>query len=472
MKTMNCKTVRQFLLSVTAAGVGVLFGVLGAATDSLAQNTQTEQASHSAAKASSKGELKNLSFDELLQMAVADNPGIDIAQARMDQAVELSNQNRSYRYPKIEVSAALGPEHNDPAPTSETGHALTAGRNLKLNVTKLLYDGGTSRSEYYRSQHLESAAQAEARIVVEDLYRELARYYIDYWRYSVDVKQADQFVATMQNLVNKLDIMYRNGGASKLEADFARARLASARGASSSATATLNNAFSELEYLAQGLESFTPGAPDTFSELKLLPLTQYMEQGATVNSGFVTNRLNVEATRLRVLAQKGRFKPTLDFELSGSMIDEEGGPSQQRGKVAAKILMSYTLYSGGERRGGVRRAEAQLRELQAERVQIERDVYRAIDQSYNSITAARLTLDAVIDEISANQELQRLNRKNLSLGTINIIELIDVEERLFNARLRKNEVVATMHQEYIDLIISAGFTEQLLKGSVPAHFSE
>lgn len=406
--------------------------------------------------------LSDLTFEEMLRLVMADNPVIDIADARIDQATQQSFQNRSYRFPKIEVSGAAGPEHNDPVPSEESGKALTAGRNLKLNVTQLLYDGGISRSEYQRSLRLENAAKAEAQIVAEELFMDVAVNYIDYWRYQVELSEAEEFVATMQKLVGDLDKMYQGGAASKLEVDFAKARLASARGLASGATASLNNAFSELEYLLPGLQKFEASAPETFNTIDLLPLSEYLEHGAVSNSGFLTNGYSIEATQLRVKAQKGQFKPTLDFELSGSIIDDEGGPSVQRDKVAAKLLLSYTLYNGGVRRGGVRRAEAQLRELQAERIQLERDVFRAIDQAYNGISAARITLDALMDEVASNEELQRLNRQNLALGTINIIELIDVEERLFNARARKNEIVASMHQQYLDLAISAGYTSELM----------
>ncbi len=408
-----------------------------------------------------------LGFESMLEKAMADNPDVDMADARIDQASELSRQNGSYRYPKIEMSGTLGPEHNNPAPSSEEGRATTNGRNLKLTVSKLLFDGGTSRSEYQRSKTLEDAAQAEASIVVEELFLDVVQYYIDYWRYQYELAQAEDFVATMEKLVSDLDAMYRAGAASKLEVDFARARLASAQGVESSATASLNNAFSELEYLAPGLQPFIAISPEVFSEIRLRPLAEYIENGAQVNSGFVTNRLSREATQLRVDSQKGRYLPSLDFELTGSMIDDEGGPSERRDKAAAKLLLNYTLYSGGERKGAVRRAKAQLRELEAELVQLERDVFRAIDQAYNHITTSRLTLDAVVAEIAANQELQRLNRKNLDLGTINIIELIDVEERLFSANSRKAEVVAGMYQEYLDLMISAGFTPDVLKRFMP-----
>lgn len=76
----------------------------------------------------------------------------------------------------------LGPEHNNPAPSSEEGRATTNGPDLKLTVRKLLFDGGASRLEYQRSKTLESAVQAEASIVVEELFLDVIQYYIDYWR--------------------------------------------------------------------------------------------------------------------------------------------------------------------------------------------------------------------------------------------------------------------------------------------------
>ena len=402
-------------------------------------------------------------FSDLIREAVLESPDFAIADARIDQAQNSARQTGSYRFPRIDVTAGIGPEHNDPAPTSDTGHSLTYGRNLKVAVAKLIFDGGTSKSEFERSLTLTDAAYAEARIVVEELFLEVVSFYIDYWRYQKEVEQADDFIENMESLYSDLNEMYNAGAASKIEVDFARARLASARGVSSSALSALNNTFSELEYIVQGLLPFDATAPEIFTTLDLLPLSEYIDHGAINNSGFLFNSLNSDATKLRVKSQRGRFYPTIDLELSGSLIDDEGGPSELRGKAAAKVLLNYTLYSGGERRGSVDRAKAQLDELQAERAQLERDVYRSIDQSYNSIQASLLTLQAVEDEIEANRELQRLNRKNLNSGTVNIIELIDVEERLFNANARRNEVVATTYQAYYELLLTSGYTEDLLE---------
>lgn len=407
-------------------------------------------------------DLPTLRFSDMLALSLVDNPGIIMAEERVIQAREQYNQVGAFRYPSVAMTGTVGPEYNDPVASEESGVATTVGKNVKLTVTQQLYDGGAARSNFNRSQRLINAAEAESQIELESLLLEIVVSYVDYWRFQVELSQAEKFVTVMNELVEDLNSMFKAGATSKLEVDFARARVASARGAESEAAASRNNAFSELEYLVPGLSKFTANSPEKFSDFILLSLEDYLEKGALTNSGFMINQMNTEATELKVRAAKGTFRPTVNMEISGSYIDDEGQPSEPRIKAAAKFLINYTLYNGGERRAAVRRAQAQLRELQSERLQLEREVFREIDQSFNNITASRLALDAVNDEIIANEELQRLNRQNLALGTVNIMELIDVEERLFNASSRKYEVIATMYQEYFSLLVSAGFTQELL----------
>lgn len=401
---------------------------------------------------------QNLKFSDMLALALIDNPGIVMAAERVKQAVEQSNQIGAYRYPTVELISTVGPERND----QEAGRSDTIGKNVKLTITQQLYDGGTAKSSLERSDKLLSAAEAESQIELETLLLEIVINYIDYWRYQTDLIEAENFVTVMTDLVDKLDSMFKAGATSKLEVDFAKARVASARGARSEASASMNNAFSELEYLVPGLSRFTANSPEEFSDFILLSLEEYLEKGAASNSAFVTNQMNIEATELKIRGAKSLRKPVLNFEVSGSYIDDEGQKSEPRKKAAAKLLLNYTLYNGGLRRAGIRRAQSELRELQAERTLLERNVFREIDQSFNNITSSRLAYDAVNDEILAHEELQRLNRQNLALGTVNIMELIDVEERLFNARIRKSEVLASMYQEYFTLLVSAGFTEEIL----------
>ncbi|MEM6709629.1 MAG: TolC family protein, partial [Pseudomonadota bacterium] len=108
------------------------------------------------------------------------------------------------------------------------------------------------------------------------------------------------------------------------------------------------------------------------------------------------------------------------------------------------------------RRSQLNRTKAEILELDWGFEQIELDVSRRIKQAYNQITANRITLDATNDEILFNTELQTLNAKNLELGEVSIIELIEVEERLFNAKVRAFGIRADMLANYYRLMIGVG----------------
>ena len=93
---------------------------------------------------------------------------------------------------------------------------------------------------------------------------------------------------------------------------------------------------------------------------------------------------------------------------------------------------------------------------------LNKQVKRRISRAYNQVTANQITLAAAGDEVKANKELQRLNRKNLEKGNINIIELIDVEERLFNAQSNRHRLNSEIYRNYYELLLASG----LLKDQV------
>ena len=95
-------------------------------------------------------------------------------------------------------------------------------------------------------------------------------------------------------------------------------------------------------------------------------------------------------------------------------------------------------------------------ELEWDHERLVKDIDRRIKQSYNQITTNRLTLAATEDEIKANQELRRLNRQNLEMGDISILELIEVEERLFNSQATWHRISSKMLRNYYDLLIGVG----------------
>ena len=134
-------------------------------------------------------------------------------------------------------------------------------------------------------------------------------------------------------------------------------------------------------------------------------------------------------------------------------MQDEGGNSDAHTTSETKLKAEYFLIDGGVRKARIQRSKAQLMELEWDHERLVKDIDRRIKQSYNQITTNRLTLAATEDEIKANQELVRLNRQNLEMGDISILELIEVEERLFNSQATWHRISSETLRNYYDLLI-------------------
>lgn len=406
-----------------------------------------------------------MTFSEILELALANNPEINMALAREKQAEYFVKQGRAYKYAEADIVGQWGPEYNDPSANTDRIVDTTPGRNVTLRLTKLLYDGGVAKSEYRRRKQVRQASEFETRIITEDIVADAVEYYMDVLRYQNARRVAQSFITEMQTLTKKLSLMHDAGAASKVELDFARARLASARAETGNTIASLNDALSNLEFLTGDLPKFKAIAPFDSEQIRLSNLERYLDRGYRDNSELLLNRTNRKAENYRVRAEKAKYYPQFGLELRGNVIADEGGHQDQRGNYEVKLNMNYLIFDGFNRGNTVKRALARLNELEYEEANLLKELDRRIKLSYNQINATQITLNATQDEIASNRELQRLNRKNLELGEINIIELIDVEERLFNAEADAYRLTSELYANYFDLMIESGRVLELINAS-------
>ncbi len=397
-----------------------------------------------------------LALHDILELALANNPEVGAALAREEQARWQFREGQVYKYPSIDVVAEGGPEYNRPATASSHNEDITPGRTISFRVTQLLYDGGVSLNESDRRLQVRRTTELETRLIVEDIVVKAADFYSQVLQHQRASRVAGEFVEEMQSIVEKLEVMFESGAASKLELDFAKARLASARAETGNTKAQLNDALSNLEFLTGPLPDFSAVPPKDIHALSVLNLHEYIDAARKQNATVLLNQSNQRALRYKIRAQRAQFSPILSLNLKSEALADEGGNLAGRNTTEVKLKAEYFLFDGGARRARLNRTRAQLKELQYEDERLFNEVDREVKQAYNQITTNRLTLDATEDEIVANRELRRLNRQNLEMGDISIIELIEVEERLFNSQATWYRVSSEMFKNYYELQVSSG----------------
>ncbi len=406
-----------------------------------------------------------LSLDDILELALANNPEVGSALAREEQAQWMFREAQVYKYPTVDVIAEAGPEYNRQATNSSHNEDITPGRTLTFRINQLLYDGGVSLNESDRRLQVRRSTELETRLIIEDIVAKAAEFYSQVLQHQRAAAVAEEFVAEMQSIVDKLEVMYESGAASKLELDFAKARLASARAETGNTQAQLNDALSNLVFLTGDLPDFTAVPPRDIHAIDVLNLSEYIEIARKQNAEVLLNKSNRKALRYKIRAQKAQFSPILSINLKSEALADEGGNLDPRNTTEVKLKAEYFMFDGGARKARLNKTKAQLKELDWEDERLYKEVDRQVKQAYNQITTNRLTLDATEDEIASNQELRRLNRQNLEMGEISIIELIEVEERLFNSQATWYRVSSEMFKNYYELLVSAGELSTLIGAS-------
>ena len=397
-----------------------------------------------------------LTLDDILELALSANPQVGAALAREEQAQWQFREAQVYKYPTIDVIGEGGPEYNRPATNTSDNEDITPGRTMTFRVSQLLYDGGVSLNESDRRLQVRRSTELETRLIVEEIVVRTAEFYAQVLRHQRSAAVALEFVEEMQRIVDKLQVMYDSGAASKLELDFAKARLASARAETGNTQAELNDALSNLEFLTGELPDFTAVPPRDIHALNVKNLADYIDVAREQNAELLLNRSNRRSLRYKIRAQRAQYSPTLSLNMKSESLADEGGNLPARNTTEVKLRAEYLLFDGGARKARLNRTRAQLKELDYEDERLILEVDRQVKTAYNQITTNWLTLDATEDEIASNRELRRLNRQNLEEGEISIIELIEAEERLFNSQATWFRVSSEMFSNYYELQVSAG----------------
>lgn len=400
--------------------------------------------------------LLQLTLADAIELTFQHNPDLGAALAREEQASWFRRESEAYKYPSVDVVVDFGPEYNRPAAQTRDNEAITPGRSLTVRASQLLYDGKVSLNEEGRRRQVLTTTRLETRKLADELAVSTASAFARVLQAQQAFTAATEFVEEMRRIVERLRTLYDSGAASKLELDFAQSRQASARGQSGNTRAQFNDAIAELEFLTGELPPLEVVPPLDIANLKIPSLDHYVNLGRKQNTDILLAESAKKELRYKARSQLGKFQPIVSLNFRSGTVVDEGGNIDPRNITEVKLRAEMFVFDGGIRRSQLNRTKAEILELDWGYEQIELDVLRRVKQAYNQITTNRITLDATSDEIVFNTELQTLNQKNLELGQVSILELIDVEERLFNSKVRAYGIRSDMLSNYYQLMVGIG----------------
>lgn len=407
------------------------------------------------------GDPPPLSLESTVLLALNKNPTIQAELEKVTQAQFAIQEARSNYYPQVTANVKGGHEYDNPA--SEPAGVFPTGKvtsqsnsaDMTLVVNQILYNGFATDDEVERRKDLKTSANFESQVAVEKTINDAITAYVDVWHFQRNVTESEAFVAQLEKIGAKVNLMNEAGAESKAKKEYVDSRVANAQTELHSAKAALTDALSNLETITGSLPPFKAVRPVQLDPT-VRSIENYYHLAEKDNNHLLLNASDHSAVEHQIDEQKAAYLPTVSFELDGDHGYDVGGHIGNTWHGSAMMVMNYKLFDGFSRDAGMGRLQSQKAENEYRQVAIMRDLEKDIRKSYNEILATKDDLGSNMKEVLSSETLQGLYEKQFELGEGDIINMIEGFERLHAAKLKGYKLEASIVVDSYTLLEKAG----------------
>ena len=367
----------------------------------------------------------NLTLNDVVVRTLEHYPAVQASIADRDAAVASVEVASADRYPTVSLGASLN-QYQKPMVVYPI-HELSLGSFPPFDRTLIragadlrykLYDGGargarideaTSRAEA-QSFSLVATRQALTARVVSTYLEILAR------RQTLEAQ--DHSLEAFRAELDRVHRLFEVGRAARIEllrVEAAIARAEAERIAVSSALDFAQTELARLTGLAREKLAVSQLIPVALLGENLQPRGELLEMAVQSNPSAQKARQQIEvAEAVQGLADSGQY-PQLDALAQYLYYGSAGSGSSVEWNVGVQV--SYPLFTGGAVGGNRARAQAQRRRADETFRWVETDIAQELDRSLLAIEEAQARIASLDAAIKSSEEVSRIERLQLDVGT-------------------------------------------------------
>ncbi len=394
-------------------------------------------------------ELYAESLEQAVALALDTHPDIRQAFARFKSKEEDVNRASAGYLPTIDITAGYGYEYTDSPGNRrvdldfDDGETELGRGEFGVSLRQMLFDGMFTSSEVKRTKFEASAEQWVLISTAEDLALSVSQAYLNYLKNQQLVTLSEKNVESHQEIYGQIKERTDSGLGSIADLSQVTGRLARAQ---SNLISARNN------YRDAGTEfiSLTNITPDDLvmpvPDADMLPknnasgLILAIERHPIIKSA----QQDINAARAFGGSVKANYYPTLSLELAANADNDVAGESGfnrfgpnvggHRNDLSVMLRMRYNLYSGGKDVALERSAAYKTIEAKEINYRAHRQVTESFGLAWNAYEMLGLQKQYIQQHVVTSKETQKAYQQQFSLGQRNLLDLLDTENELFQAR--------------------------------------
>ncbi len=390
---------------------------------------------------------------QAVRFALANSPDSRMTKQRIDVAKAMVQQSQAAFYPRLGIS---GQYRQTNTPMYSFGNILNQGEfnqsinfndpgrtdnlNLAANLGYRLYNGGRNLAGLKAAKGAAAAATSNSAALQGRLAFEVVRAFFT-------IIQAGETMQARQSQVEafgaSLAVAQARFGAGAL----LRTELLNLEVQEAGAKENLIRAKHALEMAKRGFLNLLglPGSTVTLAPNQDNVVVPPPEATSSKRPELRSLDAMIQAASARVRQAQGSRYPTADA-FASYQVDQGYDISSGSGNSwLAGVKVNYTLFEGNRIAATLAEARIRLNEIKEQRHKLELGINLEVEQARLTLKQSEERLQVTGKMVELAQENARLNRERFKEGVVLSSDLIEVENRLTDARVRQ-VVAKTSHR--------------------------
>ncbi|HOV05173.1 MAG TPA: TolC family outer membrane protein [Kaistiaceae bacterium] len=376
-----------------------------------------------------------MTIEEAIRLAVSTNPIVAEAAANRRATDHELQQARGSFLPRLDLKASVGPEMFD-RPGSflpQNNRKWRTGKEVTLSVRQILFDGFSSVNSVYRSQARVDAAALRVLERSEAVALDAVEAYIDVLRHRRILGLAADNSTLHRSILGMVEQRFTQGDVGSADRDQATERVA----ASDVVRDEVRKSLLEAEAKFRRVVGHDPDRLSAPVGARLPAKTLSGNLDLIENNQIIKAALaDSDAARFEYEMSKGAFYPTVALTGSATVGDDLGGVSGRNNTYEAKVVASWNVFNGGIDKARKSELAERWTEKQIHVDVLRRDAREAVERSFAAVTTVASRIADLEREVAANQRVVVAYAKEYEIGQRTLLDRLDAENALFNARIQ------------------------------------
>ena len=309
-------------------------------------------------------------------------------------------------------------------------------RQTDLTLTQLVTDFGKTDSKVMRARIAAQQGEVGYQLIKQTLINDAASAYANLYRSGVQLRYALESEANLGKQFNLEQERFKAGGGVATDVLQVQAQLSGAQARRFRAQVQVQNASSRFFNLfGVAIRDMATLISPAFPSSLPTSLEDALKQAPESNLSIKNAMLSSESARESIRAERAEsYYPKVEVIYDNKNKDNVLGTAGVKKEQLLKAQLTWSFNLGGAGINTVKAAEHALTATEHRRTDTEKNAGEQVAIAWNTLMASRQTAAVYVDQVAALSKFLDLARKERTLGSRSLLDVLNGETALLNAQ--------------------------------------